>query len=352
MVRHRRPDDLAFGGQLLSARVSRLEHCRILADGRRDSHHAVRECFNSRVRPFGSGSAVRDFVPRITLFLFGGVSQIATEPPSPGAEFWIAITGPLVSFALAASFWALEPFVVSVTPLFALAKYLAFLNWILAIFNLIPGFPLDGGRVFRAFVWGMTGKLRRATNIAAFTGRFFGFLLIFLGVWQALRGNFFNGLWIAFIGWYLESAAASQLQQEAVKSLIGDHKVLDAMRRDVPGISRATPHYKSSSKSSSRPVLADSFIVSGPSGLAGIITLAAIRAVPRAAWPTTTVSQAMIPFHKLATTGPGASLWSALEEMGREGVNQLPVVEGNGIVGMLSREDILHYLGVLRALAA
>jgi Zn-dependent protease/CBS domain-containing protein len=290
-------------------------------------------------------------VPRITLFLFGGVSQIATEPPSPGAEFWIAIIGPLVSFALAAFFWALEPFVVSITPLFALAKYLAFLNWILALFNLIPGFPLDGGRVFRAIVWWMTGKLRRATNIAAFTGRFFGFLLIFLGVWQALRGNFFNGLWIAFIGWYLESAAASQLQQEAMKSLIGDHKVLDAMRRDVSGISSDVTLQELVEKFIST---GDSrcFIVRGPRDPAGIITLAAVRAVPRAAWPTTTVSQAMIPFHKLATTGPGASLWSALEEMGREGVNQLPVVEGNGIVGMLSREDILHYLGVLRALAA
>ena len=190
MVRHRRPDDLAFGGQLLSARVSRLEHCRILADGRRDSHHAVRECFNSRVRPFGSGSAVRDFCSSHYALPFRDI-QIATEPPSPGAEFWIAITGPLVSFALAASFWALEPFVVSVTPLFALAKYLAFLNWILAIFNLIPGFPLDGGRVFRAFVWGMTGKLRRATNIAAFTGRFFGFLLI---SWRlaSVKGEFFQ----------------------------------------------------------------------------------------------------------------------------------------------------------------
>jgi Zn-dependent protease/CBS domain-containing protein len=290
-------------------------------------------------------------VPRITLFLFGGVSQIATEPLTPGAEFWIAIIGPLVSFALAAFFWGLEPFLTPVPPWFALAKYLAFLNLILAIFNLIPGFPLDGGRVLRAIVWRMTGKLRRATNIAAFTGRFFGFLLIFLGVWQALKGGLINGLWIAFIGWYLESAATSQLQQEAVKSLVGDHKVLDAMRRDFPGIAGGVTLQQLVDK---LIVTGDSryFIVRGPSGPAGIITLAAVRAVPRDAWPATTVSQAMIPFHKLATTGPAVSLWSALEEMGREGVDQLPVVEGNGIVGMLSREDVLHYLGVLRALAA
>jgi Zn-dependent protease len=108
---------------------------------------------------------------------------------------------------------------------FAVAKYLALLNLILGIFNLIPGFPLDGGRVFRAIVWRVTGKFRQATNVAASTGRFFGFLLIFFGVWQALRGGFINGLWIAFIGWYLESAAGAQLQQEDLKSLIADHKV-------------------------------------------------------------------------------------------------------------------------------
>jgi Zn-dependent protease/CBS domain-containing protein len=290
-------------------------------------------------------------VPRITLFLFGGVSQIATEPLTPSAEFWIAITGPLVSFALAAFFWEVGPLLVSVPPLFALAEYLALLNLILAIFNLIPGFPLDGGRVFRTIVWRVTGKFRQATNIAALTGRLFGFLLIFFGVWQALRGSFIGGLWIAFIGWYLESAAAAQLQQEALKDLIGDHTVQDAMRRDFPGISSDVTLQDVVEKFI---VSGDSryFIVCGPSGPAGILTLAAVRAVPRPAWPVTTVSQAMIPFQKMATTGPRASLWAALEEMGREGVNQLPVVEGNGIVGILSREDVLHYLGVLRTLAA
>ena len=122
-------------------------------------------------------------VPRITLFLFGGVSQLAAEPASASAEFWIAIVGPLLSFALAAFFWKMEPLVTSFQPLFAVVKYLALLNLILAIFNLIPGFPLDGGRILRAILWQITGRYRRATNVAALTGRFFGFLLIFIGVW-------------------------------------------------------------------------------------------------------------------------------------------------------------------------
>jgi Zn-dependent protease len=290
-------------------------------------------------------------VPRITLFIFGGVSQIAAEPPSAAAEFWIAVIGPVVSFALAAFFWELEPLLVWSPPLFALAKYLALLNLILGAFNLIPGFPLDGGRVFRAIVWKVTGKYQRATAVAAFTGRFFGFFLIFLGVWQALAGNFISGLWIAFIGWFLESAAGSQLQQEALKSLLGDHKVLDAMTREFPQVAGDVTLQKLVDKY----VLTGGmryFVVGGDGNSAGMVTLAAIREIPRAEWPNTTASQVMVPFQKLTTTRPDAVLWSALAKMGRDGVNQLPVVEGDAIVGILSREDILHYLRILQAFAS
>ncbi len=290
-------------------------------------------------------------VPRIVLFIFGGVSEIGGEPPSAPAEFWIAIVGPIVSFVLAAFFWEIEPLLYSWPQLYALAKYLALLNLILGVFNLIPGFPLDGGRVLRAVLWYFTGKYRRATAIAATTGRFIGFLLIFLGVWKALRGDFIGGLWTAFIGWFLESAAASQLQQEVLKSLLGDHKVHDAMQRDFPQISGDITLQK----------LVDNyilpggvryFVVNGEEGVAGLVTLACVQKVPRSEWPTTNASQVMVPFERLASTSPDAVLWSALEKMGRDGVNQLPVVEGNGVVGMLSREDVVHYLHVLQAFAA
>jgi Zn-dependent protease len=114
-------------------------------------------------------------VRSITLFIFGGVAQIGAEPPSATAEFLIAITGPVVSFALAVCFYAVQPVVASIQPLSGLVKYLAYINFALVAFNLIPGFPLDGGRVFRAIVWGLTKNLRRATLIAANVGRFFGF---------------------------------------------------------------------------------------------------------------------------------------------------------------------------------
>ena len=290
-------------------------------------------------------------VPRITLFIFGGVSQMAEEPKSAGEEFWIAIVGPVISLALAALFWEVEPIFRFSEPLLAIVTYLALINLVLAIFNLIPGFPLDGGRVLRAIVWRVTGKFQEATVIAAVTGRFFGFALIFLGIWQALAGNLLNGIWIAFIGWFLESAAASQLQQELMRRLVANHVVGEAMARDVPQIPANTTLQDLVDKYVLTRGLR-CFVVGTGNGSSGMVTLSGIRNTPRTAWPTTTAEQVMIPLDKLATIRPQAGLWSALEKMGRDGVNQLPVVDGHGIVGMLSREDVVHYLHALRAVHA
>jgi Zn-dependent protease len=168
-------------------------------------------------------------VRSITLFLFGGVAELGGEPPSASAEFRIAIAGPVVSFALAVLFGVFQPLVVGSAPLLALASYLASINGMLALFNLIPGFPLDGGRVFRAIVWGMTHNLRRATLIAANLGRVIAYIFIVVGIWQILGGNL-GGLWIAFIGWYLESAAASQVAQQQIHDLLAGHSVAEAMK--------------------------------------------------------------------------------------------------------------------------
>jgi Zn-dependent protease/CBS domain-containing protein len=290
-------------------------------------------------------------VPRITLFIFGGVSQIAEEPPNAAAEFWIAIAGPIVSFALAALFWELEPLLTFSTPLLATAQYLALINIVLGVFNLIPGFPLDGGRVLRAILWRTTKKFQRSTAIAALVGRFFGFLLIFLGVWQALFGNLINGIWIAFIGWFLESAAGSQLQQEVLKNLVGGHIVGEAMTHEVPQV----PPEITLQDLADKFVLTRglrSFVVTSGDKPVGMITLSQMRQTAREAWPTTTVSQVMLPLEKVVTVPPDARLWTAFQKMGREGVNQVPVVDGGGIVGMLSREDLIHYLQTLQALKA
>ena len=177
------------------------------------------------------------------------------------------------------------------------------------------------------------------------SGRFFGFFLIFLGVWQAFGGNLINGLWIIFIGWFLESAAGSQLKVAVLKNLLGGHKVVDAMKRDFPKVSGEATLQELVDKH----VLTRgerNFVVNGSDSHSGMVTLDAIQAVPRAAWPTTSAFQAMVPLQKLAATNSEAMLWPVLEQMGRDGVNQLPVVDGNRIVGILSRDDILHYLRV------
>jgi Zn-dependent protease len=290
-------------------------------------------------------------VPRITLFLFGGVSQIATEPPDAAAEFWIAVVGPITSFALAALFWEIEPVAAGSQPALALVKYLALLNLVLAIFNLIPGFPLDGGRVFRAAYWRISRNYHRATMAAGVSGRFFGFLLIFWGVWQALFGHIVNGIWIAFIGWYLESAASSQMQTEALRDLLGGTRVTGAMRRDFAQLPSCMD-LEDVVNRYLRPTHSRYALVTDPTGRGGMVTLDRIRNVPREAWQSTPAMQVMVPFEQIATTEPDAGLWTALEKMGRNDLNLLAVVDGHGIVGILSREDILHYLSELKGRAA
>ena len=285
-------------------------------------------------------------VPRITLFLFGGVSQIGSEAPTALAEFLIAVIGPAVSFALAVLCYAVQPLVAGNGPLLGLVKYLAYINMALAIFNLIPGYPLDGGRVLRAVVWSLTGNMRRATVIAANVGRFFAFLLIFLGVWQVFSGNL-DGLWIAFIGWFLESAASTQPQQVMVQGLLAGHRVAQAMRGPCPAVAAdltlqqlIDEHILGAGRRC--------FLVNRGDDTVGLMTLHRIKQVPPSDWPTTSAAQVMVPMEQVKRIAPDADLWAALEEMDRDGVNQLPVTRDDHVVGMLSRDDVISFLRTLQ----
>ena len=288
-------------------------------------------------------------VSRIKLFVFGGVSQIETEPPSAGVEFLMAVTGPLVSFALAGIFAGLGVVSAPLAPLQALAKYLAYINGALGLFNLVPGFPLDGGRVFRAIVWGTTNNLRRATVIAGIVGRFIGFLLILFGVYQVFTGNFVNGLWIGFIGWFLESAALSEVQQQRFHDLLAGRRVSQAMSTNYTSILPDT----TIQTLVDRHVLGNgqrSFVVKEGNRVAGLLTLHDIKELPRTEWPATTATQAMIPLAQVRRIQPNEELWAAIEEMNRDGVNQLPVMTDGHIEGMLRRKDIIGYLRNLQDL--
>jgi Zn-dependent protease len=289
--------------------------------------------------------AIRYKIPvrNITLFIFGGVAQIGAEPPSAISEFWIAIAGPVMSFALALFFGLLQSIVGTFAPLLAIAKYLAYINGALALFNLIPGFPLDGGRVFRAILWGTTHNLRRATLIAGNVGRLIAYLFILWGVWQIFTGNFGNGLWIAFIGWFLESAASSQIQQQTIHDLLAGHHVADAMRRDYTSILPDTTLEQLINKhilgSGQR-----SLVVKQDDQVVGLLTLHNIKAIPSSGWSTTTAAQVMIPMVKMKWIRPEADLVDALGEMDRDGVNQLPVMVSDQIQGVLGRDDVINFI--------
>jgi len=288
-------------------------------------------------------------VKSITLYVFGGSSVITSEASNPLSEFVIAIIGPLTSLALAAIFYGLEHLFISIPTVYATFKYLALINAILAVFNLIPGFPLDGGRVFRAIIWGITRNLRRATEIASLLGYGISFVFILLGVWRFLRGDWINGLWISFTGWFLEYAVVGELQHQRTHHILSGHTVDQVMNRECVTagsdltIQELVDHY---------------FIDKGMRCVviihqdkpAGFITLHNIRQIARDRWSVTKAAEVMTPMEKVINTHPKAELANALEQMGADGVNQMPVIENGHIEGMLSREDITSYLHMLQKL--
>lgn len=282
-------------------------------------------------------------VRSITLYIFGGISQISAEPTSALSEFWITIIGPIVSFALAGIFAILTIIVSGFAPLLALFKYLAYINLVLGAFNLIPGFPLDGGGVLMSIVWGITHNRHRAVLFASIAGNVFAYLFIFYGVFQIFSGNLMNGLWIAFIGWFILTASRGQIQQERIKGLLSGHKASEAMTRSYTAIQSDTTlqflvddHILGGSRRS--------FIVEQAGQVIGLLTLHHLKDIPKDHWSTTTVAQAMIPASQLKQIGPDTELWEAIAEMDRDGVNQLPVMAAGQIQGMLTREDVISYL--------
>lgn len=293
--------------------------------------------------------ALRYRVPvrSITLFLFGGVAQIGAEPPSAVAEFFIAIAGPLVSLALAVLFYAIEPLVAGAEPLLGMAEYLAYINLALVLFNLIPGYPLDGGRIFRAIAWAITKDMGRSTIIAGTVGRICASGLIFLGVWQMFSGNLGGGLWIALIGLFLDNAATGQVQQVLFRRLLTGRRVAQAMSTNYATI----PEDLTLQQLVDGQILSGgqrSFLVNRGERTIGLITLHRIKEVPRHDWATTSAAAVMLPIEQSQCIDPDTELWGALQKMDRDGVNQMPVVKNQHVVGMLSRDDVITFLATLQ----
>jgi Zn-dependent protease/CBS domain-containing protein len=289
-------------------------------------------------------------VRQITLFIFGGIAQISAEPPGPRAEFLIAIAGPIVSFVLAALCALLAASAGAIAPLFVVAKYLAIINGSLGLFNLIPGFPLDGGRVLRALVWRLTGSLHRATLIAGNIGRGVALLFMAFGAWQIINGDL-GGLWIAFIGWFLFSVASDQVEEQTVHELLAKHAVSEAMSQNFELVPAGLTLQQLADQPA-RDNTPRAFVVQREGAVVGWLTARQMNAVPRAQWQAMTVAQAMVPLAPANVIQPNAELWSAAEEMARDDLNQLPVVENGETVGVLRREDVVRFIKRLQAVNA
>jgi CBS domain-containing protein len=217
------------------------------------------------------------------------------------------------------------------------------INFILAAFNMIPGFPLDGGRVLRAIVWWFTKNFQRATQVAALSGQVVAFGFIAVGVFTIFQGRFMDGLWLAFIGWFLQNAAASSYAQTTMRNALRGVKVSQVMNRDCTRV----PSLISINQLVEDRVLTGGqrcFFVADDGRLEGMLTLKDIAAIPKPKWRFTTTRQAMVPLDRLVHVSPDTELMDALQTMDKSDVAQVPVVKAGELVGTLSRDQVLHYL--------
>lgn len=281
-------------------------------------------------------------VVSITLFVFGGVSQIEREGRTPQQEFAIAIAGPLSSFILAGIFYLVYLKSGGVEMVHAAALWLAWINLALGLFNLAPGFPLDGGRVLRSIAWGITHNFTQATRIASRAGEVLAYFLILVGVWQALSGNWVNGLWMAFIGWFLLEAARETFAQVAIKDSLAGVRAGDIMTPDIPTVPRdlSLEDYVQEVLRTGRRA----HIVTGNGKPVGLITLQSVRSTPRQEWATTSIQAAMRGADQVHFASPTELVTSVLDRMQKEDINQMPVVDDGHIVGMIGRDAILRTL--------
>jgi Zn-dependent protease/CBS domain-containing protein len=294
-------------------------------------------------------------VRSITLFALGGVSQIESEASDAKSEFWIAFVGPLTSVAIGLGFlllahlagWARasEPR----TPVVAVLVWLGYINIALAGFNMIPGYPLDGGRVLRAVVWWISGSAERSTRIAAQVGQAVAFLFILLGLYRFFLGANFGGLWLAFIGWFLLEAARSSYAEVGLRADLANRRVIDIMERDCKRVAG----YLSLRDFVDEYLLHSAsrcFLVTDGERVAGLVTPEAARKVSPASWADTSLQSVMRPLNQLRTIPPEMPAWKALELMRREGLDQLAVVSNGKLQGIFSRGQVLRFLQIYSGL--
>jgi len=281
-------------------------------------------------------------IESITLFIFGGVAQLKGDPPHPRAEFWIAIAGPFSSFLLAAFFFILT--INTVGGVKALFAYVAKINFILGVFNLIPGFPMDGGRVLRSVLWGMKKDYFYATQKASSIGRGIALFFIFFGLFSIFTGGP-GGLWLMFIGWFLYSAAQASYQQATLQETLSGIKVKDIMVREMQTIDPSVSLDKAVNEYFLRYGYGGFPVIDNAKFL-GIITLKEVKNVPREDWGRVKVSDKLVPHDKKWEVSSDVDVMKALELMIKEDKGRIVVTEKDKIIGLITRNGIAQYVQI------
>lgn len=280
----------------------------------------------------------------ITLFLFGGVSQAAEEPKKASEEFWMTIAGPVTSFALAAFFYVLGDIGLAYkwpAPVVAVCGYLAFINFLLGVFNLVPGFPLDGGRVLRSIIWGSTGDLNKATRYASMSGQIVGYLLMGFGFANMLMGGLVGGLWLVFIGWFLTGAARSSYEQLQMRQALSGVPVEQVMTTDVPVIPSETS-VRSFVDSQLLRNEYSCYPVTDGEDVIGVVGAEEVRAVPSNHWDTVTVGEIAHRVDGAYKIAKSDDAWNALIKLASENVCRLMVVDGDRLQGTVGRDSLFR----------
>ncbi len=291
-------------------------------------------------------------IPEITLFIFGGVAHLSEEPDNPKLEFKIAVAGPVASFVLAVLFRIVEGVLTGVAPLMVVAvfDYLSWINVALGVFNLVPGYPLDGGRILRAAVWWKTGSVVKATKWASLLGKGFAWALMFLGILQVFSGSLIGGLWLLFIGMFLNGLAATGYQETMVKQSLEGVSVGDVMVEEVITV----PPDLSLDEVAQRYFLKyghGGFPVVEGGRPVGLICLGNIKDTPEEERHSTTAREAMISISPGIEIQPKDTLVAALTKMSQSGVGRLIVMRGDTMIGMITKNGLMRFLEIKQVLA-
>jgi len=300
-----------------------------------------------------SAVAIKEGMPvkSITLFFFGGVAQITREATKPTTELKMAIAGPLASITLAGLyygiFWISNGFNVYLAEL---CRWLALINGVLAVFNMIPGFPLDGGRVFRSIIWLVTGNYMRATRIATMAGRGVAYLFIIGGIVLLFLPQWlFNGIWFLFLGFLLYSAATTSYRQAVLLDALKGFTAQDVMTRDPPLVPRDLT-IRELIQRRFLPTSSQFFLVVEGESVGGLLTLRRIKGIPKEEWDIITTGQAMTPVEKLKAVPPSDDALGVLQRMDEENLNEIAVAGGGRFIGVVVRENLIRFAQSLQGL--